>query len=73
MRWTKASGKWVAVNGKIHCEVKPPRDSNDPIQGYSWLVRSGSHRMSGATSSLAESKQAAEQEVTVFKHREQMK
>jgi hypothetical protein len=29
--------------------------------------------MSGGTSSLAESKQAAEQEVAVFKHREQMK
>jgi hypothetical protein len=73
MRWTKAGGKWVAVNGKIHCEIKPPRDPDDTIQRYSWLVRTGSHRMSGGTSSLAESKQAAEQEVAVFKHREQMK
>ena len=73
MRWTKAGGKWVAANGKIHCEIKQPRDPDDPIQRYSWLVRTGSHRKSGATSSLAESKQAAEDEVTVFKHRAQMK
>jgi hypothetical protein len=73
MRWAKTDGKWIAANGKIHCEIRPPPDPADPIQKYSWSVRRGSNRVSGGTQSLAESKQAAEQEVAVLKHREQMK
>jgi hypothetical protein len=70
MRWTKADRKWVAVDGKIRCEVNPPRDPKDPIQRYSWSVRMRGYSTNGGTRSVAESKQAAEQEAAVLKHRE---
>jgi hypothetical protein len=73
MRWTKADRRWVAVDGKSRCEIDPPGDPKDPIQMYSWAVRMGGYRMNGGTSSLAESKQAAEQEAAILKHREHAK
>ena len=54
---------------QIHCEIKPPSSPNQPIQRYSWSVWTGSYRASGATRSLAESKQAVELEAAVLKQR----
>jgi hypothetical protein len=73
MRWRKSGRKWIAVNGQIRCEVDPPGDPNEPIQKYSWSVRTSSNTASGATSSLMESQQAAEKEAAVLNHQEQMK
>ena len=73
MRWRKSGRKWIAVNGQTRCEVDPPHDPNEPIQKYSWSVRTGSNTASGATSSLMESQQAAEKEAAVLNHQEQMK
>jgi hypothetical protein len=73
MRWRKAGRKWIAIDGDTRCEVSPPRDPNEPIQRYLWSARTRSNMASGATSSLMESQQAAEQETAVLNHKEQMK
>jgi hypothetical protein len=73
MRWRKAGRRWIAVDGHTRCEVNPPRDPNEPIQRYFWSVKTSSNTASGATSSLTESQQAAEQEAAVLNRKEQMK
>jgi hypothetical protein len=73
MRWRKSGSGWIAVDGHTRCEVNPPRDPNEPIQRYLWSVRTSSNSASGATSSLVESQQAAEQEAAVLNCKEQMK
>jgi hypothetical protein len=73
MRWRKSGRRWIAVDGHTRCEVDPPRDPNEPIQRYLWSVRTSSNSASGATSSLMESQQAAEQEAAVLNRKEQMK
>jgi hypothetical protein len=73
MRWRKSGRRWIAVDGHTRCEVNPPRDPNEPIQRYLWSVRTSSNSASGATSSLMESQQAAEQEAAVLNRKEQMK
>ena len=73
MRWRKSGRRWIAVDGHTRCEVNPPRDPNEPIQRYLWSVRTSSNSASGATSSLIESQQAAEQEAAVLNRKEQMK
>jgi len=73
MRWRKSGRRWIAVDGHTRCEVDPPRDPNEPIQRYLWSVRTSSNGAGGATSSLMESQQAAEQEAAVLNRKEQMK
>jgi hypothetical protein len=73
MRWRKSGRRWIAVAGHTRCEVDPPRDPNEPIQRYFWSVRTSANTASGATSSLMESQQAAEQEAAVLNRQEQMK
>jgi hypothetical protein len=73
MRWRKSGRRWIADDGPTRCEVDPPRDPNEPIQRYLWSVWTSSNTASGATSSLMESQQAAEQEAAVLNRKEQMK
>jgi hypothetical protein len=73
MRWNKTGQKWLAVEGPYRCEVTAPLNPDQPIERYSWSMRAGRQSVSGATSSLAESKLAAEQEVQILKDRGEIK